>query len=219
MTPARVQGHDDSSGGDAQMVETEAAAGHGDGTQHAVSETNQDIEDFAHQLPRTTSEVLSTTHSKSPATIQPPAHTHDEDEPESAIARPDSAGSEAGGADRYGDIAKGSPDSNHKDQLRYGKLVTEIRKLKARRERKIQKIQADRNALPDINILEKNVEETAEKVAELRCILEEARESAETARKDLEVTLSKRREIENAERQVEQRIVDFRELRGQLDIN
>ena len=88
-----VQGHDDSSGGDAQMVETEAAAGHGDGTQHAVSETNQDIEDFAHQLPRTTSEVLSTTHSKSPTTIQSPAHTHDEDEPESAIARPDSAGS------------------------------------------------------------------------------------------------------------------------------
>ena len=82
--------------------------------------------------------------------------------------------------------------------------MTEIRKLKARRERKIQKIQADRNALPDINILEKNVEETAEKVAELRRILEEARESAETARKDLEVTLNKRREIENAERQVEQ---------------
>lgn len=97
--------------------------------------------------------------------------------------------------------------------------MTEIRKLKARRERKIQKIQADRNALPDINILEKNVEETAEKVAELRRILEEARESAETARKDLEVTLNKRREIENAERQVEQRIGDFEELRSQLDIN
>ena len=97
--------------------------------------------------------------------------------------------------------------------------MTEIRKLKARRERKIQKILADRNALPDINILVRNVEETAEKVAELRRILEEARESAETARKDLEVTLNKRREIENAERQVEQRIGDFEELRSQLDIN
>jgi hypothetical protein len=32
MTPARVQGHDDNNGGDAQMVETEGAAVHGDVT-------------------------------------------------------------------------------------------------------------------------------------------------------------------------------------------
>jgi RNase adaptor protein for sRNA GlmZ degradation len=53
--------------------------------------------------------------------------------------------------------------------------------MKDRRERQIQKIEAERNALPDIQMLEKTVEETAEKVAELRRVLEEACQSAETA--------------------------------------
>jgi hypothetical protein len=71
MTPARVQGHDDNNGGDAQMVETEGAAVHGDVTQHAMSDTTQDTGDFAHQLPCTTSESLPTTQPKSPAMVQP----------------------------------------------------------------------------------------------------------------------------------------------------
>ena len=94
-----------------------------------------------------------------------------------------------------------------------------LRRMKGRRERKTQKIEAERNALPDIQILEKTVEETVEKVAELRRVLEEACELAETARKDLEVTLNKTREIEIAEREVEQLKVDSKELRSQLGID
>jgi hypothetical protein len=219
MTPARVQGHDYSSGGDAHMVETEAAAVHGDVTHHAVSDMNQNTEDSAHQLPRATSESLSTTKSKSPAMNQPQTHTHDEEEPESAIARPDSAASEVGETDRCVDMEEGSHDSDHEEQLRYGRLVKRLRRMKDRRERQIQKIEAERNALPDIQMLEKTVEKTAEKVAELRRVLEEAYQSAETARKDLEVALNKTSEIEIAEREVEQLKVDSKELRSQLGID
>lgn len=219
MTPARVHGHDDSNGGDAQIVETEASAIHGDGTQQTMSDTIKDTEDFAHQLPRTTSEPLSTTQPKPPAIIQPQTHTQDEDKTESAMARSDSAASEVGEADRRVDVEEGSLDSDHEDQLRYGKLVKRLRRMKGRRERKTQKIEAERNALPDIQILEKTVEETAEKVAELRRVLEEACQLAETARKDLEVTLNKTREIEIAEREVEQLKVDSKELRSQLGID
>jgi hypothetical protein len=215
MTPARVHGHDDSNGGDAQTVETEAAAIHGDGTQQTMSDTIQDTEDFAHQLPRTTSEPLSTTQPKPPAIIQPQTHTQDEDKTESAMA----AASEVGEADRRVDMEEGSLDSDHEDQLRYGKLVKRLRRMKDQRERQIQKIEAERNALPDIQMLEKTVEERAEKVAELRRVLEEACQSAETARKDLEGTLDKTSEIEIAEREVEQLKVDSEELRSQLGID
>jgi hypothetical protein len=219
MTPARVHGHDDSNSGDAQIVETEAAALHGDGTQQSISDTIQDSEDFAHQLPRTTSEPLSTTQPKPPAIIQPQTHTQDEDKTESAMARSDSAASKVGEADRRVDMEEGSLDSDHEDQLRYGKLVKRLRRMKDQRERQIQKIEAERNALPDIQMLEKTVEETAEKVAELRRVLEEACQLAETARKDLEVTLNKTREIKIAEREVEQLKVDSKELRSQLGID
>jgi len=97
--------------------------------------------------------------------------------------------------------------------------VKRLRRMKGRRERKTQKIEAERNALPDIQILEKTVEETAEKVAELRRVLEEACQLAETARKDLEGTLNKTSEIEIAEREVEQLKVDSKELRSQLGID
>jgi hypothetical protein len=135
------------------------------------------------------------------------------------MARSDSAASEVGEADRRVDVEEGSLDSDHEDQLRYGKLVKRLRRMKGRRERKTQKIEAERNALPDIQILEKTVEETAEKVAELRRVLEEACQLAETARKDLEVTLNKTREIKIAEREVEQLKVDSKELRSQLGID
>jgi hypothetical protein len=49
-----------------------------------------------------------------------------------------------------------------------------LRRMKDQRERQIQKIEAERNALPDIQMLEKTVEERAEKVAELRRVLKEA---------------------------------------------
>ena len=91
--------------------------------------------------------------------------------------------------------------------------------MKDQRERQIQKIEAERNALPDIQMLEKTVEETAKKVAGLRRVLEEACQSAETARKDLEATLNKTSEIEIAEREVEQLKVDSKELRSQLGID
>jgi hypothetical protein len=201
------------------MVETEAAAIHGDGTKQTMSDTIQDTEDFAHQLPRTTSEPLSTTQPKPPATIQPQTHTQDEDKTESAMARSDSAASEVGEADRRVDVEEGSLDSDHEDQLRYGKLVKRLRRMKDQRERQIQKIEAERNALPDIQLLEKIVEETAEKVAGLRRVLEKACQSAETAGKDLEDTLDKTSEIEIAEREVEQLKVDSKELRSQLGID
>ena len=219
MTPARVQGHDDSNGGDARIVGPEATAIHGDRTQHATSDTIQDAEDFTHQLPRTISEPLSTTQPKSPAMNQPQTHTQDEEETESAMARPDSAASEVGEAYRRVEIEERSLDSDHEDQLRYGKLVKRLRIMKDERMRKTQKIEAERNALPDIQILEKTVEETVEKVAELRRVLEEACQLAETARKDLEGTLNKTSEIEIAEREVEQLKVDSKELRSQLGID
>jgi hypothetical protein len=86
--------------------------------------------------------------------------------------------------------------------------------MKDQRKRQIQKIKAERNALPDIQILEKTVEERAEKVAELRRVLKEACQLAKTARKDLEGTLDKTSEIEIAEREVEQLKVDSKELRS-----
>jgi hypothetical protein len=219
MTPARVQGHDNSNGGDAQMVETEGAAVHGDGTQHAMSDTTQDTGDFAHQSPCTTSESLPTTQLKPPPTVQPQTHAQNEEKTESAMARSDSTASEVGEADSRVDIEEGSFDSDHEEQLRYGKLVKRLRRMKGRRERQIQKIEAERNALPDIQMLEKTVEETAEKVAKLRRVLEEACQSAETARKYLEVTLNKTSEIEIAEREVEQLKADSKELRSQLGID
>jgi vacuolar-type H+-ATPase subunit I/STV1 len=135
------------------------------------------------------------------------------------MERPDSAASDVGGANRHHDILKGSLDSDHEAQLHYGKLVSKIRKMKDQCEHKIQKIDAERNALPDMEILEKNVKETAEKVAEFRRVYEEACQSAETARKDLEVTTNKISEIENAEREVEQLKAVSKELRSQLGID
>jgi hypothetical protein len=219
ITPARVQEHDDRSGNDPQSIETEGAAVHGHGTQHAVSDTNQDTEASAHQLAGTTSEPLSTAQAKSLKTGQPQTHTQEEEEPGSAMERPDSAASDVGGANRHHDILKGSLDSDHEAQLHYGKLVSKIRKMKDQCEHKIQKIDAERNALPDMEILEKNVKETAEKVAEFRRVYEEACQSAETARKDLEVTTNKISEIENAEREVEQLKAVSKELRSQLGID
>lgn len=90
--------------------------------------------------------------------------------------------------------------------------------MKGRRERQTQKINAERNALPDINILEKNVEQTAEKVTELTR-LEEARQYAASAHSDLEATTNKIKEIETAEREVEQLVVESREIRRQLGID
>jgi hypothetical protein len=71
-------------------------------------------------------------------------------------------------------MEEGSLNSDHEDQLRYSKLVKRLRRMKDQRERQIQKIEAERNALPDIQMLEKTLEVRAEKVAELRRILKEA---------------------------------------------
>jgi hypothetical protein len=65
----------------------------------------------------------------------------------------------------------------------------------------------------------KNVEQKEETVKELTRLLEQARESAISARGDLEATKNKINDIETAEQEVEQLIVTSKELRSQLGID
>jgi hypothetical protein len=110
-------------------------------------------------------------------------------------------------------------DSDHESQLRYGKLVSKLRRMRDRREQQTQKVDIDRKALPDMNILEKSVKQIAAKVTELICLLKEAQKSAASALGDLEATTNKIKEIETAKREVEQLVMNYKEIRSQLGID
>jgi hypothetical protein len=62
--------------------------------------------------------------------------------------------------------------------------VSKLHKLKTQRNRRKGEVAADRNALPDMQTLEKNVEQATQKVTELTRMLEEARLIAASACND-----------------------------------
>jgi hypothetical protein len=84
-------------------------------------------------------------------------------------------------------MLRDSCDSDHEDQLPCGKLMSTLRRTRDSRERQVQKIDVESNALPDIEILKKNVKGMVVKVAEFSQVLEEACQSAKIMRKRLEV--------------------------------
>jgi hypothetical protein len=131
----------------------------------------------------------------------------------------DSTAPNAEGAQRHGDVSDDLCDSDHESQLRYGKLVSKLRRMRDRREQQTQKVDIDRKALPDMNILEKSVKQIAAKVTELICLLKEAQKSAASALGDLEATTNKIKEIETAEWEVEQLVMNYKEMRSQLGID
>jgi flagellar biosynthesis chaperone FliJ len=91
--------------------------------------------------------------------------------------------------------------------------VSKLHKMRVRRDKRKREIAADRNALPDMDFLEKNVEQATRKVTELTRMLEEARQVAASAYSARAATINKIDEIETAERELEQLIGDHKVLR------
>jgi hypothetical protein len=88
--------------------------------------------------------------------------------------------------------------------------------MKDRHERQTQQTNAERNALPDIKILEKNFEQKEETVKELTRLLEQTREFTLG---DLEAIKIKINDIETTKQEVEQLVVTSKELRSRLGID
>lgn len=185
------------------IAKIEGTALHGnEQSQHAVERTNHTARNVAHQLLCKTSEPLAASPSEFTTPTQPQAHSQDEEDLITAITRPGSTASKEARAERRCDVTEDSCDSDHEDQLSYGKLLSNLRRTRDRSERQIQKIDADRNAFPERRISAKNVKEAAERVTGLRLLLKEACQSAVTTRSNLEVTMNKVNEIAAAEREV-----------------
>jgi hypothetical protein len=188
-------------------------------TQHIVLDTTPITENHAPQLPHTFPEHPATAKSYFPMLLQPQTHTRVDTGPKAITRRQGPTASDAEGIRRHDDVPEDPCNSDYEHQLHYGKLVNDLRKLKGRRERQTQQINAERNALPDIKILAKNVEQKEETIKELTRLLEQARESAMSARGNLEATKNKINDIETAEQEVEQLVVTSIELRSQLGID
>jgi hypothetical protein len=217
-TLATVQGHNSRSGHNTQVTETEAGAVERvEEAEYMVSDSNNNTGDFAHQPPRMSSEPIATTSSELPVLVQPQVPIQDEIEAEAVITIQSSEASDTEGTRKPGDESEESCDSDPEAQLRYGKLVSRLHKLKTQRDRRKREIAADRNALPDMETLGKNVEQATQKVTELTRMLEEARQIAASACSAREATINKTDEIETAEQELEQLIADHKVLRAQLD--
>jgi hypothetical protein len=140
-----------------------------------MSDKNHNTGDFAHQSHDMSSEPSATTSSELPVLVEPQAPTRDEIEVEAVIMIPSFEASDTEETRRPGDGSEESCDSDPEVQLRYGKLVSKLHRMRIRRDKRRRAIAADRNALTDMNSLEKNVEQATRKVTELTRTLEEAR--------------------------------------------
>jgi hypothetical protein len=179
-----------------------AGAGAREETQHKLSDTSHNVGDAARLLSQTALKTAATTRTESlPTSLQ------DESQPGATITTPDTATSNT------------VHGPNSEEVLRLGMMVTRLQDMGDRRRRKQRKIDEERIALPDVEILEENAKQEAEKVTELTRLLEEARKSAETACIDLEATRTKKKEIEADQREVEQMRADYQELHNQLGID
>jgi hypothetical protein len=217
-TPATVQGHDDRNSGGTQKPDTEIGEDHEEEeTEFVVSDTNHNTGNIAHQPPHMSSEPSAKTSSESSVPVHPQAPVRDEIEVEAVIMIPSFEASDTAETRRPGDGSEESCDSDPEVQLRYGKLVSKLHRMRVRRDKRKREIAADRNALPDMDFLEKNVEQATRKVTELTRMLEEARQIAASAYSTRAATINKIDEIETAERELEQLIADHKVLRTQLD--
>jgi hypothetical protein len=212
VDPIITQGHDNRKTGSTQTVATECAeVGGREGAQHELSDTSRNVRDIANLMTQTAMETTATTQTEPVSLVQHRTSLQDESQPGATTTRPGAPTSGTGIFQEHSD--------DHEEQLRLGRLVSRIRDKQKQYRRLKHGIEEERKALPDVKILEENVEQKAGRVADLTRLLEEARQSDKMARSDLEVTTTKITEIETAEREAEQIIADSEKLRSQLGID
>jgi hypothetical protein len=186
-------------------------------TENVVSDTNHNTGDIAHQPPRISWELLATTIPELPVLVQPQTPAPDEIEVEAVVTIPSPEASDIEEIREPGAGSEESCDSDPEVQRRYGKIVSKLRRMRIKRDKRKREIAADRSALPDMKILEQNVEQATQRVAELTRMLEEASQIAASACSAREGAINKIDEMEIAERELEQLIADHKVVRTQLD--
>ena len=217
-TPATVKGHNSRSGDDTQVTETEDGAVNGvEEAEYVVSEPNSNARDSAHQPHRISLEPSAMTSSEVALLEQPQMPLRDEIEAEAVIAMPSSEASDIDGIRKPGAGSLESCDPHQEVQLHYGRIVSELHEMKISRDRRKREIAANRNALPNMKILEQNVEQSMQKVTELTRMLEEARQIAASASSAREIAINEIDEIEIARQKLAQHIADHKVLRTKLD--
>jgi hypothetical protein len=206
-----TQGHDNSKTGSTQTVATECAGvGGREGPQHELSDTSRNVRDIANQMPRTAMKTTATTQTDPVSLVQHRTSFLNESQPGATTTRPDTATSDTGIIQEHSD--------DHEEQLRLGRLVSRIQDMQKEYKRLKHEIEEERMALPDLKILKENVEQKAEREADLTRLLEEACQAVRMARSDLEVATNKNTAIETAERKLEKMIADSEKLRSKLGI-
>jgi hypothetical protein len=163
------------------------------------------------------SEPSTTTSPELPVVVQPQTRAPDEIEVEAVITIPSPEAFDIEEPRKTGNESEEACDSDPEALLRYGELVLKLNRMKTQRDQRKRKIAGDRNALPDIKDMEKNVEQTMQKVTELTRMLEEARQIAASACSAHEDTIKKIDEIETAEQEWEQLVADHKVLLTQLN--
>lgn len=104
-------------------------------------------------------------------------------------------------------------------ELDYRAIVLELQQRKQERKTQEAKIEACRNALPNIDALTANAEQARVREAELVRLLEEARGNAQSAEEALEDALSRQSQLRKDEQELQNLTRRSEVLRCQLDID
>jgi hypothetical protein len=217
-TPAAVQGYDNRSNDQLQKPETGSGETcEEEEVENVVSDTNHNTGDSAHQPLRMSSEPSTTTSPEISVVVQPRTRALDEIGVRAVITIPSPEAFDTAESRKTGDESEEPCNSDPEALLRYGELVLKLNRLKTQRDQRKRQIAADRDALPDIKDMEKNVEQARQKVIELTRMLEEAREIAASACSAHDDTIKKTDEIETAEQELEHIVADHKDLLTQLN--
>ena len=216
-TPAAVQGYDNRSNDQSKKPEAGSGEVCEEGEdENVLSDTNHNTGDPAHQPPHMSLKSSTTTNPELPVAVQPRTHAPDDVGIEAVITIQSPGALDTGEPRKTSNESEEACNSDPEAVLRYGKLVLGLNRMRSQRDLSEQKIAADRNALPDIKDMDKNVEQAMQKVAELERMLEEAHQTAASACSARDATITKMGEIETAEQELEQLVAEHEILRAEL---
>lgn len=180
------------------------AASHGEGATEGLNGTESDL---------------------SAASVESPgnpvsAHTLQETIQELVTAEDDSNGEAVSHeALQVHDALDDQTEQDSREQIKLGKLVEQLRKWKAQRERMRRDIETESKDLPDVNSLKEGASRACEQAAELARLANEARQVADAACADFEIAQDKADNIAAAKLKIEKIDQDSKQVRKELGID
>ena len=217
-TPVTTQTQKTSVDNDGQTPGTESVAvTHEVNTEHVDPCVTPSTGILGHELALAISEPTTGLKSTSQILVQQQPHVSGGTHIDAIVGGPSLSASDTEMTLANGVGSGESDDSDSEVQRQTAKLASELRKVRRRRDRLKMEIATRTHALPDRKVMEENDVQAKERVTKLLNLLEEARQAAATASRELEATDNETQQIKTAEQELGQVIGIHTTLRLRLN--